>query len=379
MATFELSNRQDVEDLARGADFMSASGGGPTTEAVAFMCENLDAGRVHHVTDLSELPDDARVAAAFFTGSVAPTRYARQDREDAHEVTPTIAHPPLEAVLELERRLGERIDAIVPIELGGNNTGQAVATAAALGKRLVDADFSGRAIPEALCTTPHMAGLAMAPFACVTYYGDRVFVADSQNNRMAERLGKHVAMAGFGSAGCAGFVMTGAQAKAVAVPGTLSRAVEVGRTIRELSQTDGDPLAGLVSRFDGMWVLFRGRITTRSWENRDGYMWGEHVLTGLGASEGRTLRLWFKNENHVSWLDDEPFVCSPDVIEIVDLKTAAPLVNSFLEEGNEVGVIGVRRCAQFDTPAGLAALGPEHWGFDLPYRPIEELAERLSA
>ena len=25
-----------------------------------------------------------------------------------------------------------------------------------------------------------------------------------------------------------------------------------------------------------------------------------------------TLRVWFKNENHVSWLDGKPYVASPD-------------------------------------------------------------------
>jgi DUF917 family protein len=368
-----LTSTHDIEDLTRGTDFLSASGGGPTTESRAFLQENLDAGRRPGWVDLADLPDEALVASAFFTGSVAPTRYARGDREEEFGVKTTVAHPPLEAVRELEQRMGIVLDAIIPIEIGGNNTGQALATAAALGKIVPDADFAGRAIPEATCTTPHMAGLMMAPFACATYYNDRVFVGASPNNLMAERLGKHIAMSSFGSAGCAGFVMRGREIKRIAVPGTLTRSLLIGRTIRESHESGRDPLEEVVKKLGDMWILFRGHIAKRSWENRDGYMWGEHLLEGSGSHSGRRLKLWFKNENHLSWLDDKPYVCGPDVIEVVDVKTGEPLVNSFLAEGREVGVIGIKRCAQFDTPAGIEALGPRKWGFDLPYRPIEEI------
>lgn len=371
-----LLSTTDIEDFTRGTDFLSASGGGPTTESRAFLKEALDGGRRVEWIDLAELPDGAAVAAAFFTGSVAPTRYARGEREKEFAIRTTVAHPPLVAVEELERRTGRRLDALIPIEIGGNNTGQCLAAAATLGKLVPDADFAGRAIPEATCTTPHMAGLMMAPFACATYYGDRVFVEGCANNLMAERLGKHVAMSSFGSAGCAAFMMSGAEAKRIAIPGTLTRSLRIGRTIRQARESGQDPAEELVRRLPDMWVLFKGRIGRRRWENRDGYMWGEHELDGGGAFEGRSLKLWFKNENHVSWLDGEPYVTGPDVIEIIDPKTGEPLVNSFLAEGQEVAVIGIKRCPQFDCEAGIDALGPAHWGFDFPYRPIERLVGR---
>ena len=372
-----LTSRQEIEDLTRGTDFLSASGGGPTTESRAFLQENLDRGRPVGWIDLADLPDDAKVAAAFFTGSVAPTRYARGDREREFGIATTVAHPPMAAVQELERRLGITLDALIPVEIGGNNTGQCLATAAALGKLVPDADLAGRAIPEATCTTAHLAGFAMAPFACATYYGDRVFVDGCANNLVAERMGKHVAMASFGSAGCAAFLMTGADAKRIAIPGTLTRSLTIGRTIREAQEKGRDPVQEVVMRLDDMWLLFQGHIARRHWENKDGYMWGEHEVEGQGRFIGKRLRLWFKNENHVSWLEGEPFVTGPDIIEIVDPKTGEPLVNSFLNEGQEVAVIGIKRCRQFNTLAGIEALGPKHWGFDLPYRPIESLVARV--
>lgn len=373
MPAGRLLSNQDIEDFTRGTDFLSASGGGPTTEARGFLNELLEQDRPIGWCALDDIDDDAHVCCTFFSGSVAPSRYDRSGPERAYGITTTDPHPTVQAVLELERQVSLTFDVIVPIEIGGNNTGHALATAAALGKLVPDGDFAGRAIPEATCITPHMAGFAMAPLACANYYGNRVFIGASQNNAMAERLTKELAVASFGCVGCAAFVMSGKDAKRLAVPDTLSRSLMIGRTIREAQTAGRDPLDEVAARVDGVHVLFRGVIAERRWESRDGYMWGEHVLTGLDASEGHELKLWFKNENHVSWLDGEPWVSGPDVLELVDLDTGEPVVNSFAEEGQRVGLMGIKRCEQFGGEAGIAALGPRHWGFDWDYRPMEEL------
>jgi len=38
-----------------------------------------------------------------------------------------------------------------------------------------------------------------------------------------------------------------------------------------------------------------------------------------------------------------------------------------------VAVVGTKRREQFDTEAGLATLGPKHFGWDVPFTPIETL------
>ena len=52
------------------------------------------------------------------------------------------------AVRELEKELGIEIAAIVPVELGGLNCPAPVDAAAQMGKKLVDGDLAGRAVPE---------------------------------------------------------------------------------------------------------------------------------------------------------------------------------------------------------------------------------------
>ena len=103
-------------------------------------------------------------------------------------------------------------------------------------------------------------------------------------------------------------------------------------------------------------------------------MEGVHVLEGEGDFEGHELKVWFKNENHITWLDEQPYAASPDMIEVCDADTAEPLVNTYLTVGDRVAVVGMRRRDVWDSQAGLDSLGPAHFGWpDFPFHPIEKL------
>ena len=123
----------------------------------------------------------------------------------------------------------------------------------------------------------------------------------------------------------------------------------------------------------GGWVLFRGRVVKKDWESRDGYMYGTTTVEGDGPDTGHTLRIWFKNENHVTWQDGRPWVLSPDLIMLMDADSGTPYTNTLLPEGSGVGVVGAVADPKLRTPAALALLEPAHYGYDIPYTPIEQL------
>jgi DUF917 family protein len=157
------------------------------------------------------------------------------------------------------------------------------------------------------------------------------------------------------------------------VPGTISESLALGRAIRKAREAGDDPVVAAAQGVDG-WVLFRGTIRARDWRNT-GYMEGTQDIEGEGAFAGHVLRIWFKNENHLSWLDGDDWVASPDLMEICDAESGEPLVNTYLEVGDRVAVVGMRRRAIWDSPQGLATLGPVHFGWnDFRYRPIEDIA-----
>ena len=126
---------------------------------------------------------------------------------------------------------------------------------------------------------------------------------------------------------------------------------------------DGTHLGYLAAR-DGVLNVFVQDV-------KDGKLTGEPKA--VTKSTSRPIRDWsfVPGASQVLYLRDEGGNENFQLFA-VDLASGEPLVNSFLSEGQEVGVIGVKRCPQFGGAAGIEALGPRHWGFDLPYRPIEE-------
>jgi hypothetical protein len=122
----------------------------------------------------------------------------------------------------------------------------------------------------------------------------------------------------------------------------------------------------------GGWVIFRGRVVRKEWESRDGYMFGNTTIQGQGPDDGHILKIWLKNENHVTYRDEKEFVTSPDLITIIDARNGEAYTNTLLEEGMEIAVLGAPAEQKYRSAEGLALLGPRYFGFDIDYVPIEK-------
>ncbi|NLS44659.1 MAG: DUF917 domain-containing protein [Firmicutes bacterium] len=364
---------QEVEDLVRGVTFFGTGGGGNPEQGLAFLKETLnDVGKIELV-DADEIPDNAMVCTCFYMGSIAPHTPEVKERMKVMGLTEKQVDRILpEAVEALERFLGKKIEAIVPIELGGINTPAPIDAAARLGKKVVDGDYAGRAIPEIVQTTPSMAGKTLPPMSSVDEWGNVAFVEKVRNHQCAEALGKAISTVAFGLVGQTAFVMTGKELKQLLIRGTVSESIEVGRVIRESVETGKDP-ATEIAKFLNGWVLFRGTVSNKDWEDKQGYYWGTHTFSGTGEFSGKTLKIWFKNENHISWLDDKAWVTSPDIMQVIDEKTGEPICNPDLKVGDKVAVVGVKKREAFNNELGIATVGPAHYGFDVKHVPIEEL------
>jgi len=251
-----------------------------------------------------------------------------------------------EAVKYLEKFIGKEIDAIVPIELGGINTPAPIDTAARLGKKLVDGDYSGRAIPEITQTTASLSGKKLYPMSSVDEWGNVAFIEKVRNHACAEAMGKAISTVSFGLVGQTAFVMTGKELKEILIRGTVSESIKVGKVLREAREKGENPGIEIAKALNG-WVLFEGKVTKKEWEDREGYFWGTHTISGTGKFSGHEFKIWFKNENHISWLDNKPYVTSPDIIEVIDAKTGEPIMNPTLKKGDEVIVIGLRKRKAF--------------------------------
>jgi DUF917 family protein len=372
----------DVRDLIRGLTLLGTGGGGRPEQGLEFLLPHVEAGRAVRWTAPEAVADDAWVCSTFGMGSIAPTAPLgdAERRALGYPDAWRVARPMVRAVEELQAWTGRRVAAVLPFELGAGNTATPMDAAVQLGAAVVDGDCAGRAIPELCQTTAALYGIPFAPGAIVDSWGNVLLVKETASEALTERIGKLVSIATKipdmrAQCAHAGFLMTGRDLKRVVVPGGLTRALRVGRAIREAVGRREDPVAA-AARAVGGWTLFRGRVTRKEWESRDGYMFGTTTIAGEGDDAGHTLRVWFKNENHVTWRDERPWVLSPDLIMTMNAEDGTAYTNTLLPEGARVGVVGAAADAKLRTEAALALLGPRHYGFDLAWQPIERLVGR---
>lgn len=373
MAERTLRDTEDIVAFVWGCSLFGTGGGGVVETGISVLTKQMEAGHQLGWVDIEDLDDDAWTVCPSGMGALTPIGEGYEAEMARLQLGDKKYHNYLiPAVKELRRYTGREITAIVPSELGGSNTAKPVAAAAALDIAVIDGDYMGRAMPEISQGAVSLAGKSPCPIASVDSWGNVAIIDRVVNNAMAERVGKMLAVAAFGATGLAGSLLQVKEVKEILLRGTLSESLEVGRKIRAAHKSGRDPLQAIVECVDG-WLLFVGEASQREMETVGGYTVGEHVLRGEGDFAGHELEIWFKNENHLAWMDGRPVAMTPDLICVVDAETGRPLQNSSISEGDHIGVIGIRSRPQFRTASALKVMNPEHFGFDLDYVPIEEL------
>ena len=379
MASVVLTTMQECEDFVHGLTFLGTGGGGGQAErGIELLAEELEAGHQIELLDIEELPDEAWTVTVAGMGGRPPAE--GPDPEELARIGLTEVKyegfATLEAtVQELAHYAGVEVEAIVPIELGSWNTPAPIVVGLHLGLPTVDGDYAGRAIPEVTNLKPEIYRVPIWPVAFVDRWGNVCLLKKAVSTAMVDRIGRMLCRAAFGGVDIACYLLQAKEAKGFMVQGSLSRALAIGRARQEALEQGRDPASAMAQAAKG-WVLYRGEVEAAEWEDRgEGYMfgYGTNRIQGLGEYEGHSFRIWYKNENHISWLNGEPFVTSPDCIGVVDLETGEALTNSVIAPGQRVAVIGVKTLdPAYRTEKGLEILSPRHFGFDIDYVPIEE-------
>ncbi|NLC26885.1 MAG: DUF917 domain-containing protein [Fastidiosipila sp.] len=371
-----LTNRQEVEDFVLGCTFYGTGGGGDYAEGVDALMKQLSKGNEIGWVDVDSVNDDEYSCCPFLMGSIAPeTPEVTQDRKDTYRLGDRISdntQAMVGAVKVLEEIQNQGVSVLVPIELGGGNTAACVAAAAEMGISVVDGDYTGRAIPEIQQTTPYIFEQELLPIASFDGWNNVATIREAANWRMAERIGKMIAEGGYSKCAQAGFFASAPDMKKSVIRNTLTECYNVGKALREARELGEDPALAAINVVGG-WVVHKGKLTKKESKNERGYYWGIHTLEGVDEFDGQEFKIWFKNENHVSWLNGEAFVTSPDMIQVIDTKTGQPYTNNKIELGMELTVIAMPAREIFRSERGMDILGPRAFGFDIDYKTVESL------
>ncbi len=377
MSNVSLKTREDIEDFVRGCTFFGTGGGGKPEDGIQLLTGILKKHGEIRWKKVTDLEEEGYSVCPFLMGSIAPwteETFRKMEYFGLSQDKKLKENLLTESVKYLSKFTGKNPKVIVPIELGGSNTPAAITAAYDLGIDVVDGDYVGRAIPEIEQTTPYLEGYDVCPISSIDIWGNVCYIEKAVNLKMAERIGKFISAAGFGIAGQAGFLIPVQEMKQFVVKNTLSECYEVGKLIRESREKGEDVFEKVANKVGGR-ILFKGVVSKKHWEDKEGYYWGYHEIEGKEEFKNHTFKIWFKNENHISWLDGKEYVTSPDMLVVMKKDSGDPLYNPVIEEGMEVVVIGVPARKEFLTEKGIEILGPAHFGFDIKYKPFEALVK----
>ena len=239
-----------------------------------------------------------------------------------------------------------------------------------LGVPIIDADPAGRSVPELQHTSFYVNDIPMTPIALATQFGDTMIIKDVVDDFRSEDIIRAAAVASGNKIGVADHPVTGAVLPEVIIPGALTYAMKLGEALRT-ARENGEDAAESVCRAGRGKVLFRGKVSRWKVEETGGFIIGETELAGTGTDEGQTYRVWYKNENIVSYRNDQLDVSVPDLICMLH-GDGTPFTNPNYEEGMELTVLALPAPEVWKTPRGLEVFGPRSFGFDFDYVPFNE-------
>lgn len=354
----------DVDDIALGATVLGTGGGGdPHVGALTAKRLIRLHGDVELIT-LDELTGDDFVIP--IGGIGAPSVSVERIMAESEL---------LQALDAGERTTGRKPTAIMPIEVGGGNSMIPIAAAAIAKLPVVDADAMGRAFPEAQMVTFHLAGYKPGATVMTDHHGNEV-VTLPIDGRWSERLARAVTVEMGGAATMIDYMYDGDVVREVGIPGTLTLAQRIG-SILSARAGELDPVQQLIRELDAH-HLFDGKIIDLQRGFEGGFTKGSAELEGIGDFRGSRFELQFQNEMLLAERDGTVVAVTPDLITVIDASSGRPITTESLRYGTRITVIGLPADERWRTPEGLATAGPEYFGFDTAWEPIETLTERFS-
>ena len=364
---------QELVDMMLGSS-IQASRSSNTPQTVTRVKQALAEGKTFKMIALQDVPDVWSTITPGGAGGGGAWQYVIQRTKD--QKLPTVRDGNTLAAKALSKYLGKPFNAVVRTE-GDGATINGLMLAAELGIPIVDGCLSGRARPEIEQQIPTILGIPSYPTAYVTRWGDTIILEKAVDDYRVEDIARALAVgSGGGSSGVMN-PMSGRDAKRSVIPGSLTQAILLGKTVRETVAQGKDPIPAILEIVHG-YKLFHGVVERdETWGDR-GFTWSNVTLQGIREDEGHNYKIFVKNENIVGWRDGVPDAMSPDFIQDLEPNGDAhngPGLGAY-RVGAEIIMVGWPNDPRFRSEKGIEVFGPRHFGFDFDYVPIEQLQKQ---
>lgn len=353
-------SKSDIEYIAMGSTVLGTGGGGDPYIGKLLVKQAIDTHGEVTLINAKELKDDALVVpiAAFGAPMILVEKLFSGNEF-------------LKAFEMMEEYLGKKIDAVMPAEAGGLNGVIPFAVAAEKNIPIVDADGMGRAFPRLEMVTFTLHDIPVSPIAQADEKGNRN-IYQTIDNEWGETLvgATTIQMGGSCAVGC--YPMSGEQVKKAAVHGIVSYAQKLGKAILDAKEKNLSPLNSLIEEASAI-KLFMGKISNVTIKTEGRWNKGICEIMGLDENQGSSMELDFQNEFLMAKKDGQPVAITPDLIVLIDAENAQPITAESVQYGTRVVVLGMKADEQWRTPNGIALGGPQKFGYEEKFVPIEEL------
>lgn len=354
----------ELDSIAVGAAVLGAGGGGDPQVGKLMAKQAIRKHGPVTLISVDELDDNGLVIPSAMMGAPAVML----------EKLPSGDEPAF-AFHALEKYLGRKAQAVIPIEEGGLNSCIPIYTAAVLGLPMVDADGMGRAFPELPMVSFSVGGVSSTPMVLCDEKGNKV-VIETPDNAWSETLARTITVAMGLSSMLAIYPMNGDQVKKLAIRGTTSLAYCIGKRILESNKQEMNPVDALLEETGGF-RLFEGKIVDVVRDLTTGFVRGKVTVEGIENDKGSTCIVDFQNENLVATRDGKVLATTPDLITVIDRENGMPVTTENLRYGRRISVVGIPCDPFWRSEAGLAQVGPRYFQYDLDYLPIESLVQEV--
>jgi DUF917 family protein len=349
---------ENIEPLATGAWILGTGGGGNPYISTLNLRRLYAQGRRVQVLDPMALEDDDMVAVVSKMG--APLVGQERLGDPAHLAR---------AVEVMEDYLGKPFRAIMSVEIGGSNALSSFLAGAMLGRPVVNADAMGRAYPEAQMTSFAIGNLPMFPLSLVDVRDNEVIVTRAASWKWMERISRKVCTEVGSTAATCKAPRTGREVKEWGILYTVTKATELGRAVIEARARHDDPVKAVLDHEGGK-QLFRGKVIDVARETTGGFLRGTILIEGIDADKGSRMELGFQNEWAVAFRDGQPVAMTPDLLCLLDTISGGAIGTESVRYGQRVTVVALPAPKLLTSPAGIAAVGPRAFGYDIDFKSV---------
>lgn len=347
-----LISPADVDALVVGVSLLGSGGGGDAATFAGVLRQRLGGGQIA-LARPAELPD----AWVVPVGVIGATHVLTEKLPNGREFR--------DAVEAVTRWTWQTPTALMALEAGGLNGLSALVAALDLGLPFVDADLMGRALPRLDQFTWAVRGLPVTPCALAEPNG-QVLVVDNVGAPGLERTARAFLSATGGWAALALPPTELRRAAPESATGSLARALALGRAHAALPRP-AEP-AEIAAALGGR-MLATGRVLEIA-RRGHGHSFGRGSISIIdfadGSGSGSVVRLEAENEFLLALSDGEPTASCPDLLCLLDRRSAAPRTADTIRVGEEVIALVLPGPPWWRRGDVIGHVAPNAFGLDSP-------------